>query len=534
MRKLILTLAGMTVALALAMPSLAAEPRIGKYVRYDTGDFVIITSRSGSQAREFMRKLAMFRLSLEKVLGKRAARSGIGTHIVITSESDWDKYLRPRERIAGYFQRARFDNYMALNGDAGDYTIFVMFHEYTHFFLASQFAGEYPPWFNEGLAEVMAYAKFDGSRLILQIPGFRVMEARDRDWIPFERLIKVDHRSPEYQQHKLAESFYAQAWLTVHYGMIEDREFGGQIFQYLTQRNTLVPHEQAARNTFGADLAAVDEKLRTYSRNRRMSSGALELGELPEVVLPPPEPMSEADSLAALIDVMLVTRAAPERIRPLVDSLKRREATAARSYILAARLAELENESAAFDAAVEQAVKHLKDGDQEGRRELGTVLLSSATDFSNMNTRTTADTERDLKRAFQWFAEAVQRNPDDAKALWGLGAVLTRLNTDLDLADTALQAAYTRVPASADIAVALANLKHRQEKPEDAMRYLQDTIRYAGDLGLRSWATQSLQQTQDYIAERDRVDEENRKQREAYEKQLAEYEKKYGKVKKKK
>jgi hypothetical protein len=38
---------------------------------------------------------------------------------------------------------------------------------------------------------------------------------------------------------------------------------------------------------------------------------------------------------------------------------------------------------------------------------------------------------------------------------------------------------------------------------------------------------------QSYIAERDRVDEENRQQREAYEKQLAEYEKKYGKQKKK-
>ena len=47
----------------------AAEPRIGKFVKYDTGDFVIVTSRSSSQAREIMENLAKFRLSLEKVLG---------------------------------------------------------------------------------------------------------------------------------------------------------------------------------------------------------------------------------------------------------------------------------------------------------------------------------------------------------------------------------------------------------------------------------------------------------------------------------
>jgi hypothetical protein len=521
-------------ALTWPMAAGAAEPRVGKLVKYDTGDFVILTSRSGSQAREIMQKLVKFRLTLEKALGKRAARSGIGTHIVILSNSDWEKYLTPRDRVAGFFSRGRFDNYMALDGDADDYAIYVMFHEYTHFYLSSQFAGEYPPWFNEGLAELMAYAKFGkDNRVVLQIPMFRVQEARDRNWIPFEKLITIDYRSPEYQSHKLATEFYAQAWLTVHYGMLEDREFGGKIFEYLNQMNKLVPQETAARNVFG-DLAAIDAKLRTYSRKSSMSSGAIDLGVIPEVTLPKPQPLNDVDSLAALIDVMLATRGNPDRIRPLVESLLRREPQAARSHILAARLAEFENESPAFDAAVDRAGKLLAADDWIGRRDLATVLLTSADDMSAKSTRTTEDSNRDLKRALKWFAEGVERNNEDAKALWGLGTVLTRLNFDLELADTALQAAYQKVPASAAIAVSLANLKSRQEKPEDMVRYLKDTIRYAGDLGTRRWATETLEQMQAYIAERDRVDEENRKQREDYEKQLAEYEKKYGKRKDKK
>jgi hypothetical protein len=510
----------------------AAEPRIGNFVKYDTGEFVIVTSRSGSQAREIIQKLVKFRLVLEKLLGKRAAKSGIGTHIIIVSGSDFDKYLSPRDKVAGFFHRSRFDNYMAMDGDAGDYAVYIMFHEYTHYYLSPQFAGEYPPWFNEGLAELMAYTKFAGNKAVLQIPMFRVHEARDSDWIPFERLIKVDYRSPEYQSHKLANAFYAQAWLTVHYGMLEDRAFGAQYFDYLAQMNLLVPQEQAARNTFGPDLSAIDSKLRAYSRNTKMASGTIDLGDVPEAALPAPQPMSDADAIAALVDLMISTRRAPDRTRTLVESLLRREPEAARSHILAARLAELENESAAFDAAVEKAGRLLTPDDRVGRRDLASALLANADDFSVANDRTSADTQRDLKRALKWFAEAVERDSADPKALWGLGTVLARLNVDLDLAETALEAAYERVPASSAIALSLANLKGVQNKPEERMRYLKDVIRIAGDMDLRRWAIEALEREQRELAEQKRVDEENRKQREAYEKELAEYEKKYGKVKK--
>ena len=513
--------------------AVAAEPHIGKFVKYDTGDFVIFTSRSSSQAREIMEKLARFRLSLEKVLGKRAARSGIGTHIVILSESDWKKYVQPREQIAGIFQRARFDNYMALNGDAGDYAIYVMFHEYTHFYLSSQFSGEYPPWFNEGLAELMGYAKFMGTRTVLQIPLFRVDEARDRDWIPFDRMIRIDHNSPEYQSHKLADAFYAQAWLTVHYGLIEDTTFGRQIFTYLNQLNTLVPQDEAIRNVFGADLEPINGKLRGYARKNNMSSGAIELGAVPEIVLPKGEPLSEVDGLAVLIDVMLATRVAPDRIRPLIESIARRAPDSARSFILAARLAEYDDDSAAFDAAVDKAQSLLAADDWLSQRQLASVLLASAENFNPMITRTTQDTDRDLQRALKWYGKSVEKHNSDAEALWGLGTVLTRLDRDLDVADMALRSAYEKVPASASIAVSLANLKSREQKPEEMIPYLQDTIRFASDLSTRRWATETLEDMKTYVAERTKAEEENRKQREEYEKMRADYEKKYGKPKKK-
>jgi hypothetical protein len=201
---------------------------------------------------------------------------------------------------------------------------------------------------------------------------------------------------------------------------------------------------------------------------------------------------------------------------------------------MTARLAELEDDSPGFDAAVAKAGKLFTADDMAGRRELGTALLTSADDFSPMNNRSSDDTQRDRKRALKWFADAVQRDPGDARALWGLGTVLTRLDQELDLAETALTAAYQKVPASSAISMSLAMLKGRQDEPEEMIRYLQDTIRIASEISLRRWATETMERMQEQLAEQKKVDEENRKQREQYEKDLADYEKKYGKQKKKK
>lgn len=510
-----------------------AEPRIGKLVEYDLGEYTIYTTRSASQAQRFATALGKFRVALEKLPGKRATEMRIPTNIVILSKSEWQKYLQPRQEIAGWFQPGRFSNVIVMDGDAeGPDTLHLVFHEYTHYYLSSQFAGEYPPWFNEGLAEVMGYSNFKKDTAILLIPTHQLREARDGDWIPFERMIRVDHNSPEYQSHKLADSFYAQSWLTVHYGLLENRDFGRKMFEYLNQLNRLVPQETASKATFG-DLAAIDQQLRAYSRRSDLHSGGLTLGEVPEVVLPQGKPVAELDALALIADLMIEMRLTPDRIRPVVESLSRREPQSARAAILAARLALHDDDEKAFDAAAARAEPLLQAGDWQSRRELASVMLDSALRFRPDSTRTTEETEKDLTRAMRWFGEAITHNNQDLEGLWGYGTAAVRLDKDLDIAEQALLRAYQLAPASADVAMSLVNLKGRQQKPEEMIPYLKDTIRYSHTRSVSKWAAETLIETEKYLAEREREEAEYRKQREEYEKMRAEYDKKYGKKKKK-
>jgi hypothetical protein len=529
---------GLLAALAagvLAGAAGAAEPRIGKFVAYEMGDFTVVTSRSGNQARQVIGDLAKYRALLEKALGRRATNTAIPTQILIVSESDWRKYLQPRDNIAGWFQQGNFANYMTMNGDAERwFAVHVILHEYTHYYLASQFAGEYPPWFDEGLAEFMSYAKFDDeNKVVLQLSPDLMAEARDGDWIPFERLLKVDHYAPEYQSHRLMPSFYAQAWLTVHYGLIENRDFGRRMIDYLNQLNALTPLDAAAQNTFG-DLAAADALLRTYSRNSRMMSGATQLDSVPEVTLPAPQPVSQTDALAVLVDVMLETRMAPDRIRPLVDALARREPAAPRSHILSARLALASDDNAAFDRETAAAEAALQPDDWQQRRELASTLLHGADERSALSIRPSEESDRDLKRAFRLYAEALAHTNADIEVLWGFGSTATRLDKNMDLAEQALVAAYKRAPSNGNIAASLASLKGRQEDIDGMVVYLKDAERFATNLDMRRWATDTLTEMTAYLARKKQFEAEQRQQREAYEEQRADYEKKYGKAKKKK
>ena len=122
------------------------------------------------------------------------------------------------------------------------------------------------------------------------------------------------------------------------------------MFEFLNQLNSLRPFEEAARAAFGPDLGVIDKQLRDYSRNTSMASGGIAIGEIRAVTLPAGKPVAELDALANIIDIMLATRLAPDRIRPLVESLARREPKSARPAIFAARLAQAQNDDAAFDA----------------------------------------------------------------------------------------------------------------------------------------------------------------------------------------
>ena len=53
--------AALLLALGISCLAFSAEPRVGKFMKYDAGEYVIVTSRSGAQARRIREDLVKFR-----------------------------------------------------------------------------------------------------------------------------------------------------------------------------------------------------------------------------------------------------------------------------------------------------------------------------------------------------------------------------------------------------------------------------------------------------------------------------------------
>ena len=79
------------------------------------------------------------------------------------------------------------------------------------------------------------------------------------------------------------------------------------------------------------DFNAVDRLLREYSRRNMIPQGGMTLDNVPTAALSEGKPLEELDAMAIFADLMLETRLPPARIRPLVESLERRDTNQARA-----------------------------------------------------------------------------------------------------------------------------------------------------------------------------------------------------------
>jgi tetratricopeptide (TPR) repeat protein len=501
---------GVAVAFAVmcAGSAFAREPKIGKFVEYQAGNFTIATSLGEAQVRDLMDDLALFQLTLETTLHRKSVDTGIPTHIMLLGHREWEKYLMPRQELAGLFVPRSFANYLFIDGSTDHLqALRIVFHEYTHFFLSSQLAGEYPPWFNEGMAELFSMSTFGKGQAEFGIPVGRVLDVRSSEWIPFDRLLAVNSRAPEYITHTLARGFYGQAWLTVQYGMVEDRAFGAQMFSYINALNRLVPQDEAIRNSFGTDLAAIDKKLFAYSRRSSLNAVGIKIGNVPPLTLSAGRVVAETEALAMFADLMMIVGIEPARVRLFVDAVAETEPATPRTLLLQARLAEQGDDDAAFESALAGIAPLLDPSDWQTRKSLALILLDRAEE-SRPGRASTEQRKKDAERALQWFDEALAHNPEDVESLWGYGTAAAALDQHLELAATRLQLAYRKAPTTADIAASLAHIYNDEGDLQRMLPLLQDVIRFSRNISTRQWAVEMYERVSEALSRKQRNDAE--------------------------
>src|SRR5579871_6709989 len=286
--------------LALLLAGLLATPCAAEWRRLDSPNFTLIGDISARDLRELAVEFEGFRETLSRALSERATTTAVPTVIIVFPD---DKSFtpfkptyqgKPRSDVRGFFVRGLNINYILLE-HSGPESERVIFHEYAHLIVSNVMPNP-PVWLNEGMAEFYSTFKLmdGGRRAQIGLPiaeHLRQLNSGGRVLLP--ELLKVDGRSPLYNESARASVFYAESWALTHMILNGQPSRLPELAAYLRAVSDGVPEERAWEDAFGT--ARMEQEFRRYLTRNLYTTGVIEFSEriadfqATPTVLPPGE-----------------------------------------------------------------------------------------------------------------------------------------------------------------------------------------------------------------------------------------------------
>ena len=277
------------------------------WVSVRTKNFFLVGNASEKDVKQVGIKLEQFREVFTRFFPKTTFKTPVPTTVMVFKNANSYAPFRVREKSSGHFQAGPDVNYIALTADIKNEGFAVIFHEFTHLLVNTNFKNA-PVWFNEGLAEY--YSMFhmsEDQKVVLGYPIVsHVMLLRRKKVLPLRSLFEVDHKSADYNEADKTSIFYAQSWALMHYLMIGKTGRDEQLNNFIELLNARVPQERALQEAFGMTVEAMETELRNYVDQDRYRvrlgnfAGELKIDTTAEATK-----LSEAEALAYQGDLLL-------------------------------------------------------------------------------------------------------------------------------------------------------------------------------------------------------------------------------------
>ena len=259
------------MAAALAQP--VEPPNLDRWTLARTGHFTVITDGAAHGAERLARRFERLRL----VFGRLWPTARVDAkHVIVVAPigdrglaallpPDWaaDDAVHPAGLMVDGIDRV----YLGLRGDLTLDAVAV--HEYVHLLVETNVPAA-PLWLNEGLAEFFAAGRLDESPAVFGLPHTGHLQIlRTREWLPIEALLGATRGSTTVRERWTSATFYAQAWLLVHYlKLAEGGRHATQLTVFTAKVAQGVPADRAGVEAFG-DLTQLMHRLQAYARGER-------------------------------------------------------------------------------------------------------------------------------------------------------------------------------------------------------------------------------------------------------------------------
>jgi len=485
------------LVLLVLLPAVAAAdpmPRAG-WIGLKAPNFYVIGDVGQRDLREVTRRLEQFREAIGIIFPKAILSTTTPTTVLVFRSHKNYEPVKPlyqgkiKKNIAGYFQPGRSLNYVTFTMEEGIEQLDIVYHEYVHLVVNNNITNV-PLWFNEGLAEY--YRTFqitaNGKLATLgKVDADHVLLLRDH-FIPLADLVKVDHKSPLYNESARQSIFYAESWALVHYLLLgEQQKYVSHAGSFVAALADGASLEDACQRQLGLTGDQLQQLLSRYIRGDMfpMQSARFteRIGKIDDL---PVTPVSEAEVHATLGDVLLnMGRTADARVE--LDRAVALDAGYAPAHTSLGMVASRENRA-------DDARKEL-----EMAAGLPTATYVTQFEFANALAQSWANpAPGDGEKIEKALRRAIELNPSfpDAYEMlaWKLGQNEPSLDEAMRLVNKALDLAPGREAYVYRKAVLLAN----KQDFTAARSLLTQIIRGGSDETVRANAQRELAQVDDF------------------------------------
>jgi thioredoxin-like negative regulator of GroEL len=241
----------------------AADPR---WSRMASPNFEMYTTAGERSARDTIRYFEQVRGFFAQMMPHALEKPSHVRILAFNSLKEYEPY-RLNEYATAYYHATADHDYIVMS-HAGGETFPTAIHEYVHL-IARHSRLNFPPWLNEGIAELYSTLKPAGDKILIGaiIPGRYQALLRDR-WVPLETIVTAGHDSPYYNEKSQAGSLYNEGWALTHM-LALSREYKSKFPQVLLAISGGTPSVDALEQAYGKPIKAIEADLLTYLRGGR-------------------------------------------------------------------------------------------------------------------------------------------------------------------------------------------------------------------------------------------------------------------------
>lgn len=324
-----------TRALAFCVALAAAAPSSAAWHRVDSPNFIVTGDVNVRDLRRIATQFEAFHDALSRILGATTTSAPVPTVVVVFPGAEaFEPYRASARASLGWASAGRDINYIGMV-NAGEFTERIIFHEYTHLVLANAVA-RVPLWLNEGLAEFYSTFKLmdGGTRAQIGLPLLEHLRELDGSIrVPLSELLRVDHKSPRYNENSRAGDFYAESWALIHMLVSEQPSRMADISRYLQQVRDGADETQTWEQVFGT--SRTENALRLYIKRPILSTVLITFPEKVTSLAPIETPVSGADAAGFLGALRLRIQGADAAAKLVEPALAREPANALANGVMA-------------------------------------------------------------------------------------------------------------------------------------------------------------------------------------------------------